>query len=116
MCSNSPSRQKVDGACFGRQHRARYHPHPTSILALTLKLQQSYRDRAIAISPGSDHGYAPGTFVICAIGGGAEGWSISHVGPDGRAQDLGGEYHFATVEEAIEFTHELIDLQSSSAE
>nr|WP_316642801.1 hypothetical protein [uncultured Roseateles sp.] len=78
-----------------------------------MKLQHQYAGRNIFISPGSDAGYAPGSFVICAIGGGAEGWSISHIGPGGRGQDLGGEYFFATPEEALEFTQELIALMDA---
>lgn len=75
-----------------------------------MKLQHQHAGRNIFISPGSDAGYAPGSFVICAIGGGAEGWSISHIGPTGRGQDLGEEYFFATPEEALEFTKELIEM------
>jgi len=52
---------------------------------------------------------------VCAIGGGAEGWAVVHIGPDGDAADLGGEYYFATPEEALEFARDLIDMMQVGA-
>jgi hypothetical protein len=102
-----------EGKAYSARHVAASSDNgdPVHAIEARLKLTQRHRGRAIAISAGSAAGHAPATFVICAIGGGAEGWSISHIGPDGRAEDLGGEYYFPTVEEALAFTRELIDLQ-----
>jgi hypothetical protein len=66
--------------------------------------------RDIFITSGSAKELAPGAFGVCAIGGGAEGWGVVHVGPEGDVADLGGEYYFATHEEALAFTKELIEL------
>jgi hypothetical protein len=35
---------------------------------------------------------------------------VVHVGPEGDVADLGGEYYFATAEEALAFAREIIDL------
>ena len=75
-----------------------------------LKRYFAHRGKDIFVTAGSARDLAPGSFGICAIGGGAEGWSVVHVGPDGDAADLGGEYYFATSEEALAFLRELIDL------
>jgi hypothetical protein len=78
-----------------------------------LKRYHAHRGKDIFITAGSARELAPGCFGICAIGGGAEGWSVVHVGPEGDIADLGGEYYFATAEEALEFTRELIDLMGA---
>lgn len=75
-----------------------------------MKRYYEHRGRDIFVTAGSARELAPGAFGICAIGGGAEGWSVVHIGPDGDAADLGGEYFFATPEEALEFLRELIDM------
>jgi len=75
-----------------------------------LKRYHTHLGRDIFVTSGSARELAPGSFGICAIGGGAEGWSISHIGPSGRGQDLGEEYFFATPEDALEFTKELIEM------
>jgi hypothetical protein len=75
-----------------------------------LKRHHSHRGRDIVITAGSARELAPGSFGICAIGGGAEGWSVVHVGAHGDAADLGGDYYFATAEEALEFVKDLIEL------
>ncbi|PIM51372.1 hypothetical protein FUT87_16350 [Mitsuaria sp. TWR114] len=76
----------------------------------------AHRGKDIFVTAGSVRDLAPGSFGICAIGGGAEGWSVVHVGPDGDAADLGGEYYFATAEEALAFLRELIDLMIDGGE
>jgi len=81
-----------------------------------LKRYHAHLGRDIFITSGSARDLAPGSFGILAIGGGAEGWSVVHVGPDGHAADLGGEYFFATAEEALAFTKELIEMLSGGAE
>lgn len=78
--------------------------------AAPLKRYHCHRGRDIFITAGSARALAPGSFGVCAIGGGAEGWSVVHIGPDGDAADLGGEYYFATPEEALAFVKELIEL------
>ena len=75
-----------------------------------LKRYHSHLGRDIFVTAGTARDLAPGSFGICAIGGGAEGWAVVHVGPDGDAADLGGEYYFATPEEALDFVKELIGL------
>jgi len=80
-----------------------------------MKRYHAHQGRDIFVTAGSARDLAPGSFGICAIGGGAEGWSVVHVGPDGDAADLGGEYYFATPEEALEFTKDLIDLLAAQA-
>ncbi|ALV05002.1 hypothetical protein [Roseateles depolymerans] len=75
-----------------------------------LKRYYAHRDKDIFITAGSARDLAPGSFGVCAIGGGAEGWSVVHVGPEGDVADLGGEYYFATAEEALAFAREIIDL------
>lgn len=75
-----------------------------------MKRYYAHRGKDIFITAGSARELAPGCFGVCAIGGGAEGWAVVHVGPDGDAIDLGGEYYFGTPEEALEFARELIDL------
>lgn len=75
-----------------------------------MKRYYAHRGKDIFITAGSARELAPGSFGVCAIGGGAEGWAVVHVGPDGDAIDLGGEYYFGTPEEALEFARELIDL------
>jgi hypothetical protein len=59
---------------------------------------------------GSSLGLRPGDLGVCAIGGGAEGWAVVHVGPRGDVADLGGDLYFGTHEEALSFAKELIDL------
>ena len=76
----------------------------------------AHRGKDIFVTAGSVRALAPGRFGICAIGGGAEGGSVDHVGPDGDAADLGGEYYFATAEEALAFLRELIDLMIDGGE
>ena len=76
----------------------------------------AHRGKDIFVTAGSVRDLAPGSLGICAIGGGAEGWSVVHVGPDGDAADLGGEYYFATAEEALAFLRELIDLMIDGGE
>jgi len=78
-----------------------------------LKRYHTHLGRDIFVTSGSARELAPGSFGICAIGGGAEGWSVVHVGPEGDVADLGGEYYFATPEEALEFTRELIALMQA---
>lgn len=75
-----------------------------------MKYQHSHLGKSIVITAGSARELAPGSFGICAIGGGAEGWAVVHVGANGDAADLGGDYYFATPEEALAFTKELIEL------
>lgn len=75
-----------------------------------MKHQHSHQGKNIFITAGSARELAPGSFGICAIGGGAEGWAVVHVGESGDAADLGGDYYFATPEEALEFVKDLIDL------
>jgi len=79
-----------------------------------LKRYHSHQGRDIFVTAGSARELPPGSFGICAIGGGAEGWAVVHIGPEGDAADLGGEYYFATAEEALEFAKELIDLMLAS--
>lgn len=74
------------------------------------KRYHAHRGKDIFVTAGSARDLAPGSFGVCAIGGGAEGWSIVHVGPEGDIADLGGETYFATPEEALDFVRELIDL------
>ena len=62
------------------------------------------------MTAGTARELVPGSFGILAIGGGAEGWAVAHRGPGGDVADLGGEYYFATPEEALEFVKELIEL------
>ena len=38
-----------------------------------------------------------------------------HIGPDGDAADLGGEYYFGTPEEALDFVQQLIELMAPGA-
>lgn len=78
-----------------------------------LKHYHSHLGRSIFITAGSARELAPGSFGICAIGGGAEGWAVVHVGASGDAADLGGDYYFATPEEALEFVKDLIDLMQA---
>ncbi|MET0519547.1 MAG: hypothetical protein ABW005_12030 [Burkholderiaceae bacterium] len=78
-----------------------------------MKRYYEHRGRDIFVTAGSARELAPGAFGICAIGGGAEGWAVVHIGPDGDAADLGGEYFFAAPEEALEFLRELIDLMQA---
>jgi len=78
-----------------------------------LKRYHTHLGRDIFVTSGSARELAPGSFGICAIGGGAEGWSVVHVGPEGDVADLGGEYYFATPEEALEFTQDLIALMQA---
>lgn len=75
-----------------------------------LKRYYAHQGKDIFITAGSARDLAPGSFAVCAIGGGAEGWSVVHVGPEGDVADLGGEYYFATAEEGLEFARELIDM------
>lgn len=75
-----------------------------------VKRYYSHQGKDIFITSGSTKELAAGVFGVCAIGGGAEGWAVVHMGPDGDAADLGGEYYFATYEEALTFVKELIDL------
>lgn len=75
-----------------------------------MKRYHCHLGRDIFVTSGSAQGLAPGAFGICAIGGGAEGWAVVHIGPDGDAVDLGGEYYLATPEEALDFVKELIAL------
>lgn len=81
-----------------------------------LKRFQTYRGKDIRITSGSARELPPGSFAVLAIGGGAEGWGLAHIGPDGDAADLGGEYYFATAEEALDFLHQLIDLMLDGGE
>jgi len=74
-----------------------------------------HQGRDIFVTAGSARELAPGAFGICAIEGGAQGWSVVHIGPEGDAADLGGEYYFATPEEALAFVRELIDLMVPAA-
>jgi len=75
-----------------------------------VKRYYSHLGKDIFITAGSAKELAPGCFGICAIGGGAEGWSIVHIGPEGDVADLGGEYYFGTPEEALEFVKDLIEM------
>jgi hypothetical protein len=75
-----------------------------------VKRYYEHLGRDIFVTSGSAKELAPGSFGVCAIGGGAEGWSIVHVGADGDAADLGGEYYFATPEEALDFVRDLIGM------
>ena len=75
-----------------------------------MKRYYEHRGRDIHLTAGSARDLAPGAFGICAIEGGAQGWSVVHIGPQGDAADLGGEYHFTTPEEALAFVRELIDM------
>jgi hypothetical protein len=75
-----------------------------------LKRYYAHRGKDIFITSGSARDLAAGSFGVCAIGGGAEGWSVVHVGPEGDVADLGGDYYFATAEEALAFAREIIDL------
>ncbi len=81
-----------------------------------MKRYHAHRGKDLFITSGSTRDLAPGSFGVCAIGGGAEGWSVVHIGPDGDAADLGGEYYFATAEEALAFLRELIDLMIDGGE
>ncbi|ALT79380.1 MULTISPECIES: hypothetical protein [unclassified Roseateles] len=81
-----------------------------------MKRYYSHQDKDIFITAGSAKELAPGSFGVCAIGGGAEGWSVVHIGPEGDVADLGQEYYFATPEEALEFVKELIDMMIAAAE
>lgn len=80
-----------------------------------MKRYYEHQGKDIFITAGSARELAPGSFGICAIEGGAQGWSVVHVGPEGDAADLGGEYYFATPEEALDFLRELIDLMANPA-
>ena len=80
-----------------------------------MKRYYEHQGKDIFITPGSARELAPGSFGICAIEGGAQGWSVVHVGPEGDAADLGGEYYFAAPEEALAFVRELIDLMTHPA-
>ncbi len=75
-----------------------------------MKRYYEHQGKDIFVTSGSARELAPGSFGVCAIGGGAEGWSVVHVGPEGDVADLGGEYYFATPEEALEFARDLIDM------
>lgn len=75
-----------------------------------MKRYHCHQGKDIFVTAGTARELAPGAFGILAIGGGAEGWSVAHRGPDGDVADLGGEYYFGTPEEALEFVKELIDL------
>lgn len=75
-----------------------------------MKRYYEHLGRDIFVTSGSAKELAPGAFGVCAIGGGAEGWSIVHIGPDGDAADLGGEYYFGTPEEALAFARDLIEM------
>ncbi len=79
-----------------------------------MKRYHSHLGRDIFVTGGSARELAPGSFGVCAIGGGAEGWSVVHIGPDGDAADLGGEYYFGTPEEALDFVKQLIELMSDA--
>ena len=57
-----------------------------------MKRYHSHQGRDIFVTAGSARELPPGSFGICAIGGGAEGWAVVHIGPEGDAADLGGEY------------------------
>lgn len=81
-----------------------------------LKRYHCHLGRDIFVTAGTARDLAPGAFGICAIGGGAEGWAVVHIGPNGDAADLGGEYYFATPEEALEFLKELIELMGAAPE
>ncbi len=79
-----------------------------------MKRYYEHQGKDIFLTAGSARDLAPGAFGICAIEGGAQGWSVVHVGPEGDAADLGGEYYFATPEEALVFVRELIDLMTTT--
>lgn len=78
-----------------------------------VKRYYSHLGKDIFITAGSAKELAPGCFGICAIGGGAEGWSVVHIGPEGDVADLGGEYYFATPEEALDFVKDLIEMMAA---
>lgn len=78
-----------------------------------VKRYHSHLGKDIFITAGSAKELAPGSFGVCAIGGGAEGWSVVHIGPEGDVADLGGEYYFGTPEEALEFVKELIEIMTT---
>lgn len=78
-----------------------------------VKRYYSHLDKDIFITSGSAKDLAPGCFGICAIDGGAQGWSIVHIGPDGDAADLGCESYFATPEDALDFVKELIEMMGA---
>ena len=80
-----------------------------------MKRYYEHRGKDIFLTAGSARDLQPGAFGLCAIDGGAQGWSVVHIGPDGDVADLGGEYHFATPEEALEFARELIDMMVGEA-
>lgn len=80
-----------------------------------MKRYYEHRGKDIFLTAGSVRDLAPGVFGILAIDGGAQGWSVVHIGPEGDAVDLGGEYHFALPEEALEFVRELIDMMAPEA-
>ena len=73
-----------------------------------MKRYYEHLGRDIFVTSGSARDLAPGAFGVCAFGGGAEGWSVVHVGPDGDAADLGGENYFGTLEDALAFVRDLI--------
>lgn len=75
-----------------------------------MKRYHCHQGKDIFVTAGTARDLAPGAFGILAIGGGAEGWSVAHRGPGGDVVDLGGDYYFATPEEALEFVKELIAL------
>jgi len=80
-----------------------------------VKRYYEHQGKDIFVTAGSARELAPGSFGVCAIEGGAQGWSVVHVGPEGDAADLGGEYYFATPEEALAFVRELIDLMTTAS-
>ena len=80
-----------------------------------VKRYYEHRGKDIFLTAGSARDLPPGAFGLCAIDGGAQGWSVVHIGPDGDAADLGCEYHFSTPEEALEFVRELIDMMAGEA-
>ncbi|XHS79715.1 hypothetical protein ACFJGW_06980 [Burkholderiaceae bacterium UC74_6] len=75
-----------------------------------MKRYYEHHGKDIFLTAGSARELAPGAFGILAIDGGAQGWSVVHIGPEGDAVDLGGEYHFGLPDEALEFVRELIDM------
>ncbi len=75
-----------------------------------MKRYYEHQGRDIFLTAGSARELPPGAFGVCAIDGGAQGWSVVHIGPEGDAADLGGEYYFATPEEALAFVRDLIDM------
>lgn len=78
-----------------------------------MKRYYSHLGKDIFITAGSAKELDPGCFGVCAIGGGAEGWSVVHIGPEGDVADLGGEYYFASHEEALEFVKDLIEMMAA---